>query len=136
MKHCCEELANKLGKGNSYPIPAYISPADWEHSGHLDWWYSGADGPGYYFIHTLDETIDLSTPDGMITVNAIEYRRMEECPYCSDKKSRSVGRPPTRRKLKPIHVSLYPSQIEYLGEIGKGNISRGARRIIEEHRKS
>lgn len=135
-KHCCEELAAKLGKGDSYPKPAYISPEDWQHSGHLGWWYPGANGPGYYFIHELDEMVDLPTPRGVITVPVLEYRRMEECPYCGDKKSRPVGRPTARRKKMSIHVSLYPDQIEYWEEIGEGNISEGARRITEAHRRA
>lgn len=85
-EHCCEELAAKLGKGDVYPKPVYISPEDWEHSGHLEGWYPGADGPGYYEIYLLSETEDLLTPIGMITVPALEYRRMEVCPYCGDVK--------------------------------------------------
>ena len=134
MKHCCEELAAKLGKGNSYPKPAYISPEDWRRNGRLGWWYPGADGPGYYFIHQLDEMVDLTTPGGVITVPAIEYRRMDECPYCGDRKSRPVGRPPSVKVTQSIHLSLYPDQIEYLKEVGKGNISKGARQIIEAHK--
>lgn len=89
-EHCCEELAGNLGKGNDYPKPAYISPQDWENKGHLDWWYPGADGPGYYEIYLLSETQDLSTPIGMITVPKIEYRRMVICPYCGDEKDRAT----------------------------------------------
>lgn len=87
-EHCCEELAGRLGKGNEYPKPAYISPEDWEKKGRLEWWYPGADGPGYYEIYLLNnETVDLPTPIGMVTAPAIEYRRMMECPYCGDLKT-------------------------------------------------
>ena len=134
MNHCCEEMAAKVGKGDTYPKPAYISPENWGRNGHLSWWYPGANGPGYYFIHQLDEMVDLPTPSGMVTVNAIEYRRMEECPYCGDKKVRPVGRPSLDRVTRSIHLSLYPEQIEYVKGVGEGNISEGARRIIEAHK--
>lgn len=134
-KHCCKELAAKLGKGDSYPKPAYVSSEDWRRNGHLGWWYPGADGPGYYFIHQLDETVDLSTPNGVITVPALEYRRMEACPYCDDRKSRPVGRPPAREPKVAIHVTIMPDQLEYWEWMGNGNISEGARRITEEHRR-
>jgi hypothetical protein len=132
MIHCCEELANKLGKGNSYPKPAYISPEDWRRNGRLGWWYPGADGPGYYFIHELDEVVEIPTPEGPVIAPALEFRRMEECPYCGHKKRRPVGRPPAKRKMESIHLSLYPDQIDYLRKIGRGSRSRGARLIIEE----
>ena len=134
-KHCCEELASKLGKGDSYPKLAYISSENWHKSGHLGWWYPGADGPGYYLIHQLDEMVDVPTPSGVITVPVLEYRRMEECPYCGDKKNRPVGRPPVKRKMESIHLSLYSEQIAYLKAVGQGSRSRGARLVIEAHRK-
>lgn len=85
-EHCCEELAGKLGKGSVYPKPAYISQEDWEHSGHLEWWYPGADGPGYYMIHEMEEMEWISTPTGVFGARKIEYRHMMECPYCGDVK--------------------------------------------------
>lgn len=135
MKHCCDELASRLGKGDSYPKPAYISVEDWSRNGEHPWWYPGADGPGYYYIHKLDQMINVPTPMGMVAVHALEYRRMGICPHCGDKKSRPVGRPPSRKRMESIHLSLYPEQIKYLEEIGEGSISKGARIAIEAQMK-
>lgn len=86
-QHCCTELAWSLGSGGVYPTPAYISPANWARHGHLDWWYPGADGPGYYMLQELldEEWEPISTPAGVEWSPKIEYRRLNFCPYCGVK---------------------------------------------------
>jgi hypothetical protein len=83
-EHCCPELAWDLGTGGPFPTLAYISPTNWARSGHLAWWYPGADGPGYYIIYELldEEWEQIATPAGVELAPKIQYRRLQSCPYC------------------------------------------------------
>lgn len=85
MEHCCIELAQRLGRGNTYPKPAYISPEAWGQHGRHDWWFPGATGPGYYWIVELDEMEQVATPVGTMMQSKLQYQPMENCPFCGAK---------------------------------------------------
>ena len=91
MKHCCKELAQNLGRHEIRPTPAYISSEEWDGRRRRAGWYPGATGPGYYLIHDLDETEQVTTPGGVFTQPKIEYRRLETCPYCGKQIDQAVS---------------------------------------------